>query len=45
MLWIEPQRTLHALEMPADAGDHHVANAKLCGGMPRLKCPFHGGCY
>src|SRR6516225_9481749 len=37
MLGIEPQRALHVLEVPADAGHHHVSNAKRCGRMPGLK--------
>src|SRR5262249_40206052 len=44
MLGIEPQRALHVLEVPADAGDHHVASAKFCRRMSRFECPFHAGC-
>src|SRR5262249_28912633 len=41
MFGIKPQRALDALEIPTDAGDHHVANAKLGRRMTRLECPFH----
>src|SRR5258708_4268326 len=41
MLGIESERAPYILEVPADAGDHHVASAKLCRGVPRLECPFH----
>src|SRR5260370_33918162 len=41
MLGIESQRAPYVLEVPADAGDHHVASAKLCRRVPRLECPFH----